>query len=215
MTRFADQLFEDLMREHGQALEDARPAAHGGRRVTSRRAMLAGGSALAAAGVIVGAVAAGSGTAVPPIAGSRLPVASPHQAYAVTRNPDGTITLAVYHKSGIAAANARLRQMGEDQVVVVPVEAGCPPLAPPVVADLGQTITASGSVSGGSVIVTATGIPAGDILVVGVQTSGATTSMVGAISSPPAPACISFGPAAPGGGSATQGHGVHVARTEA
>ncbi len=190
MTKFADQLFEDLMGEHGQALEGVRLAAHPGRGVATRRVMLAAGGALAAAGAIVGAVVAGSGTPAPPAVASRTPV-NPHQAYSVTNNPDGTITLAVYRKSGIAAANARLRQMGEDQVVVVPVEAGCPSLAPPAMSGKGQAISAGGSDSGGSVTVTAHGIPAGDILVVGVQTSGTTTTIIGALTSPPAPACIS------------------------
>jgi hypothetical protein len=190
MTKFADQLFEDLMREHGQALEGVRLAAHPGRGVATRRVMLAAGGALAAAGAIVGAVVAGSGTPAPSAVVSRTPV-NPHQAYSVTSNPAGTITLAVYRKSGIAAANARLRQMGEDQVVVVPVEAGCPSLAPPAVSGKGQTISAGRSGSGGSVTVTAHGIPAGDILVVGVQTSGTTTTIIGALTSPPAPACIS------------------------
>jgi hypothetical protein len=187
MTKFADQLFEDLMREHGQALEGVRLAAHPGRRVATRRVVLAAGGALAAAGGIVGAVMAGSGTPAPPAVTSRTPV-HPHQAYSVRSNPDGTITLAVYRKSGIGAANLRLRQMGEDQVVVVPVEAGCPSLAPPVVPVKGLTISAGPSDSGGSVTVTAHGIPAGDILVVGVQTSG---TIFGALTSPPAPACIS------------------------
>ncbi|MGD0701419.1 MAG: hypothetical protein ABSA02_16240 [Trebonia sp.] len=38
----------------------------------------------------------------------------------LTANHDGTITLAVYQPSGIAQANAKLRQLG-DRVVEVPV----------------------------------------------------------------------------------------------
>ncbi len=214
MTKFADQLFEDLMREHGQALENVRLAAHPGRRVATRRVVLVGGGALAVAGTVTGVLVAGSGTPAAPVAGSHFAplVRTGKQPYAVRENPGGTITLAVYQKSGIAKANARLRQLGEDQVVVVPVESGCPSLAPPAVSGQGQTISTGASSSGGSITVNAHGIPAGDILVVGVQTSGNTTTTVGALTSPPAPACISPGAPAPGSGnsSAVHGHGARV-----
>jgi len=197
MTKFADQLFEDLMREHGQALDGVRPVAQRSRRVATRRVMVAGSGALAVVGSVAGVLVAGGGTPAVPVAGRHLAplVRNGTQAYAVRKNPGGTITLAVYETSGIAKANARLRQMSEDQVVVVPVEAGCPSLPPPAVPAEGVTITTGAS---GSVTVNAQGIPAGDILVVGVQTSGATTTTVGALSSPPAPACISPGPSASG-----------------
>lgn len=102
------------MREHGPALAHARPPAHSTRHVP-RRALLAGGGALAVAGAIAGTLVAASGTPAR-TGGGGTP------AYAVTKNPDGTITLAVYQKSGIAGANARLRQLGDKQVVLVPVE---------------------------------------------------------------------------------------------
>jgi hypothetical protein len=183
MTRFSEQLFDDLMREHGPALEQISPRAHPRRRVTERWSLLAGGGTLAAAAAVAGALAAGS--------------ASP--AYAVTRNADGTITLAVYQRSGFAGANARLRQLGDKQVVVVPVEAGCPRPPAPAVSALGDRITTGIAPSGnGSVTVNAQGIPAGDILVVGVETSGQTRLSVATLTSPPAPSCISM-PAPPPG----------------
>jgi hypothetical protein len=199
MTKFADQLFEDLMREHGQALEGVRPAAHPGGRVAARPVVLAGAATFAVAAAVAGVLAAGSGTPAAPAAGSHFAALVRHgnQPYAVRKNPGGTITLAVYQRSGIAGANARLQQMGEDQVVVVPIEPGCPSLAPPVVAAVGMTISVGSSDSGGSLTVNAQGIPVGDILVVGVQTSGVTTTTVGALTAPPAPACISLGPPAP------------------
>ena len=57
------------------------------------------------------------------VAGGKTP------AYAVTSNPNGTVTLAVYKKSGIAGANAKLHELGDSQVYVVPVEAGCPSIS--------------------------------------------------------------------------------------
>jgi len=195
MTKFADQLFDDLMREHGPALAQLRLPAQPRRTLPARRALLAGGGTVAIAGAIVGSVFAGGGAPHAKVAGNRPP------AYAVTRHANGTITLAVYRKSGIAGANARLAQLGDDQVVVVPVEAGCPDLGslqPPSV--FPKSITVEGSESGdGSVTVNAQGIPAGDVLVVGVQTrSASVTGIFGFVTSAPPPSCLSL-PAAPSG----------------
>ncbi len=188
MTKFSDQLLDDLMREHGPALAHARPPAHSKRRVTARRTLLAGGGTLAVAAAIAGTLVARSGT----------------PAYAVTKNPDGTITLAVYQTSGIAGANARLRQLGDKQVVVVPVEPGCPSpgsLPPPAVSGRGHRIATETSISrDGSVTVNAQGIPAGDILVVGVETNGHSSLGGGALTSPPAPSCLSLPALPPGTG---------------
>lgn len=193
MTKFADQLFDDLMREHGPALARTVPLAHPKRHITTRRTLLAGGGALAVAGAVAGALVAGSGT----------------PAYAVTKNPDGTITIAVYQQAGIAQANARLRQLGDGQLVVVPVEAGCPKPLPPAVSVKGTRISTQFRVSrDGSVTVKAHGIPAGDILVVGMQADGHSRNAVSIVTSPPAPACIS--PPAP-----PSGHGGSEARLSA
>jgi hypothetical protein len=190
MTKFADQLFDDLMREHGPALAHAVPPARPKRSITTRRTLLAGGGALAVAGAVAGALVAGGGT----------------PAYAVTKNPDGTITLAVYQQAGIAQANARLRQLGDNQVVVVPIQVGCQKPAPPAVPVKGTRISTQFRVSrDGSVTVKAHGIPAGDILVVGMQADGRNRNAVSIVTSPPAPTCISPPAPPPGnGGSATQ-----------
>jgi hypothetical protein len=203
MTKFADQLFDDLMREHGSTLAHMGPPAHPRRHTAARRAVLAGGGTVAVAGVIAGVLVAGSGTPAAPVAGSHVaPLArSGDQPYAVRKNPGGTITLAVYEKSGIAAANARLGQLGESQVVVVPIEAGCPAVPPPVVPTQGDDISMeAGRSASGSVTVNAQGIPAGDILVVGFETNGDSTGGVGVVTSPPAPSCISPPASAPGTG---------------
>jgi hypothetical protein len=190
MTKFADQLFDDLMREHGPALARTTPAFSKPalrQRVATRRTLLAAGAACAAVATTAGVLAAGGG----------IP------AYAVTANPDGTVTLAVHQESGMAGANARLRQLGDSQVVVVPVKAGCPSLqslpapAGPRSGHLPLQTTTSRD---GSVTVKAKGIPAGDILVVGVETTtqGSTMTSTGgaALTSPPAPSCVSL-PSAP------------------
>jgi hypothetical protein len=196
MTKFSDQLFDDLMREHGPALTDTTLPAHTRRHITTRETLLAGGGALAVAGAVAGALVAANGTPAH-VAGSGTPA-----AYAVTKNPDGTITLAVYQKSGIAAANTRLRELGDKQVVVVPIERGCTSkVTPPAVSGKGHLISTGISRSpDGTITVNAHGIPAGDILVIGVATSGNTSYGVGTLASPPAPGCVAPPPLPPGSG---------------
>lgn len=184
MIKFDDQLYDDLMREHGAALARVTPRpVPPPPRVTPRRAVLAGGGFLAAAGVIAGTlVTAGS--------------ASP--AYAVTKNPDGTLSLAVYQASGFGPANTRLRQLGDGKVVVVPVRPGCP--RPPRVSGRGHLMSTSGTLSAdGKVTVRARGIPAGDILVVGIERTRHGTFSTGILTSPPAPSCVSPPPSPPVG----------------
>jgi hypothetical protein len=196
MTKFSDQLFDDLMREHGSALTDTTLPAHTRRHITTRGTLRAGGGALAVAGAVAGALVAVNGTPAH-VAGSGTPA-----AYAVTKNSDGTITLAVYQKSGIAGANTRLRQLGDKQVVVVPVERGCTSkVTPPAISGKGHLITTGISRSpNGTITVNAHGIPAGDILVIGVATSGNTSYGTGTLASPPAPGCVAPPPLPPGSG---------------
>ncbi|MGD0066856.1 MAG: hypothetical protein ABSB76_25850, partial [Streptosporangiaceae bacterium] len=93
MTKFADQLLDDLMREHGPALAHARPPAASARHaVPGRKLMLTGAGGVAIAAAAAGVLVAGGGT----------------PAYAVTTHPDGTVTLAVTKASGISGANGRL-----------------------------------------------------------------------------------------------------------
>lgn len=198
MTKFADQLFDDLMREHGPTLaRTTLPAPK--RHTASRRTLLAAGAGLVAAAATVGGLmASGGGT----------------PAYALTAHPDGTVTLDVYTESGIAGINAELHQVGDSQVVVVPVGSGCPSLsslpAPAVPPDGHIAVQGSVSVKDGAVTVHAKGIPAGDILVVAVEThtTGSThfAMSAGRLTSPPAPSCVSL-PAPPPGGGSTTGSG--------
>jgi hypothetical protein len=167
MTKFADQLFDDLMQEHGPELAATRMPAAPKRRVAHpvRLAAVAGGIAAVATGV--GLMVPGGGT----------------PAYAVTANANGTVTLDVYDQSGIAGANAALRKLG-DQVVVVPVKAGCPsitslplvprdagylPLQTNVTKSGGGSVTVSVPGGGKSVTVSGKGIPKGDVALVLVQ----------------------------------------------
>jgi hypothetical protein len=226
MSKFADQLFDDLMREHGSTLTNARPPAPRGH-IATRRALLAvggGGVAVAAAaGVLVATAGTNPAAHDGQVAGGKTP------AYAVTNNPNGTVTLAVYEKDGIAGANAKLHELGDGQVYVVPVGAGCPSMSslPAPAASLnGKRLRVQSSVSiggsaGGSVTVDAKGIPTGDILVVAVETTrtGTTTTSLGAgkLTTAPAPSCVSL-PSTAGGdfgwGSSNTGPGTGKSGTD-
>ena len=191
MTKFADQLFADLMREHGSTLARTRPPAPR-RHIASRRTLLATGTGFVAiAATVGGLMASGSGT----------------PAYALTTHSNGSVTLDVYQKSGIAGINAKLHQLGDDQVVVVPVEAGCPSpgsLPAPKVSTIGTRITVQSTRSrDGSVTVDAQGVPAGDILVVGFVTTANESYGGSMVTSPPAPSCISLPSPPPGNGGGT------------
>jgi hypothetical protein len=159
MTRFADDLFDDLMREHGPALAGMTVPTAAKRRLATRPVLLTAGAGGLAVAATVGTLTIGG--------------AAP--AYAVTPHSDGTVTLAVYQQPGIAQANAKLHNLGE-RVVVLPVKAGCPSinsLRPPRVPAHQISVEASGTATtsgGSSVTVNARGVPAGDILVVGVST---------------------------------------------
>jgi hypothetical protein len=188
MTKFEDQLFDDLMREHGPALARAKVPAAPARNVTARRGVLAGGGALAVAVAVAGTLVATGGSA----------------AYAVTKNPDGTITLDVYQQSGYAGANAELRKLGDKQVVVVPVGPGCPSLGSlpkPAVSAKGRMISVQSRVSAdGSATVNAQGVPAGDIMVIGMEATGQGRVSASTLTSAPVPSCVSL-PALPPGNS--------------
>jgi hypothetical protein len=193
MTKFADQLLDDLIREHGPALAHAAPppAARARQAAAGRKLLAAGAGGVAVAAAAAGVLVAGGGT----------------PAYALTTHPDGTVTLAVTRPAGISGANGALHKLG-DRVVVVPVEPGCPSIGslPAPKVPVSGHISVGGTMSiGGSITVNAKGIPAGDILVVGVRTTttGTTRSALadGRLTSPPAPSCVSLpaAPAPPGG----------------
>jgi hypothetical protein len=189
MTKFEDQLYADLMRQHASALATTTPPAPLRRPIASRGVLLAAGAGGVAVAATASVLATGGGTGT--------------QDYALTTNHD-KITLAVYQESGIAQANARLRQLG-DRVVVVPVRAGCPSLysLPQAAVPPGQmSVSVAGSrSSGGSITVNAHGVPAGDILVVAVQVTAQGTRTSAALTSAAPPSCVTVPVLPPNGGS--------------
>ena len=195
MTQLADPLLADLMPEHRPELERTgfRPGAGlqpaAGRRPVPRPVWLAAGAAGVAGAVTAGMIGLGGGS----------------PAYAVTRNPGGTLTVSVNRPDGVPGANAKLRALGS-HVVVVPVKAGCPPVYslaarnPPV--RHGKTSGVARAGRGGTVTMDVHGIPAGDIAVVAAESlpgGGMATAVT--ITKPPAPSCVAPLPVPPAGGS--------------
>ena len=191
MTKFADQLYEDLLREHGAALQalsedpPAATAARRGRHRAARPAWLTAGVGAATAAVTMGFVLFGG---------------SAGAAYAVTQNPDGTVSVAVHQASAINAANTTLKAMGV-RVVVVPIHDGCPRL---------DTVTSpqpSGEISvqvhngdATAITVSAKGIPANETLVLGFDSVRGGMVTAGGIVKGAVPSCISLPPPPPGNG---------------
>jgi hypothetical protein len=159
LTKFADQLYDDLMREHGASLRALAAPATAPARAHRRRVRPVWATAAGAA--TAGAVATGlvvfGGAAAP--------------AYAVTQNADGTVSVAVHQKSAIDAANARLKQLG-DRVVVVPVRPGCVNLNSIASKDAGHSETTIGiGTKDGTLTIDAKGVPAGETMVIGFDDS--------------------------------------------
>jgi len=199
MSSFSDQLFHDLMREHGPALQAAGLTAPGRstrRHHLRRGAWLAGGAGTLAVG-ITASLAAFGGTS---------------QAYAITPHADGTVTVALTDLSGVTGANIALHKLGT-RVVVVPVKAGCPPLAslpepagsPGKASGSVRADTAAGGAKDGSITVQAKGIPAGELLVIAVENASYGTTLAARLTAPPAPACVTMPAGIPGPGGHVSG----------
>jgi len=195
MTKFEDQLYQQLMTEHGHhlpALQRSVPA----RRRVRRPLWLATGAAGAAAAVTATVMALGSAPA--------------YAAYSVTRHANGTVTVSVDRASGVAGANAALHAM-RARVRVVPVRPGCPPIGSlphPRPAPHPSVWVKSGVTKSGHRSVTVKlgkgGIPAGDTMILAFSGNRRHGTALGAggIITGRVPRCVSLPPGPePGGGS--------------
>lgn len=191
MTKFADDLYADLMEQHGAALTEldlARAAADGRRPVPAVRGhrplwLTAGGLATAAA-----------------VAGGFAVFGESAAAYAVTQNPNGTVTISVDRPSGISGANAQLKLDG-DPVVVVPVRPGCPSAASLPHPSGHPAESSSAGDRNGTVTIQAKGLPGGVTVIVAAEQgpNGAMQMSIGLTTAPP-PACVSLPPIPTGPG---------------
>jgi hypothetical protein len=174
MSEFEENLWQDVVREHGQDLAKAGSVA--ARRRRPARPRLLAGTSLGLAGV--GAVLA-----------LVLGAASSTPAFAVTRNHDGTVSVKVFRVAGIAAANAKLAALGI-RARIVPQTDGCVPL---VEAARGTQTTSAGAglQAASAVQFDSRGIPGGRTLVIAAQNAGGKVdiNVVNAVRGA-APACM-------------------------
>jgi hypothetical protein len=108
MTTFEDSLWDRLAREHAADTVALEPLRGRSRRPLAISAGAAGIAAVAAAGVLL----FGASASTPP-------------AYALTTNPDGSVTVSINNiETAIPVLNAEFRKDGIDETVI-PVEADC------------------------------------------------------------------------------------------
>jgi hypothetical protein len=110
MTKFTENLWSDLAREHGAALaQTGRP---GARRIRRPRVIAGSTLALAAIGAVItlGLTSTGSTTA----GGTRVVT----DAYTITQNSSGSVLVTINNKESIIAADQKLNAMLKEQVVL-------------------------------------------------------------------------------------------------
>jgi hypothetical protein len=193
MTKFADQLFQDLMAEHGAELASA-SAPQAARRGYKRPAWATAGTVAAAGAAAVGFTVFGSTAS----------------AYAVTDNHDGTVTVSVTKASGVDGANAKLRQMGAS-VVVMKATPGCPSIDTFASHDQkgGKTTLGIQVGAGGQTTVTvqAQGLPKNDTMLVAFDFDGGKGQVASVLTDRPVPSCVSLPTAPPKGAVTSTGGG--------
>lgn len=107
MTEFEDNLWLEIVREHGHELARVTRPVRQHRRA-GRPQLLAGTTVGLASAATAAALLFGASTSPP--------------AFAVTRHRDGTITVNLMQLSGIAGANKRLAAMGVRAHIAVPAK---------------------------------------------------------------------------------------------
>ena len=121
MSKFTQNLWSDLMQEHGPAIANASRPGPG----RARRPRVIAGStlALAVAGTALGLGLTSTGSTT----GSTTAVAA---AYTITTHSDGSILVKINQQESINAANQKLNAMIKEQVVLRTVSGPAPVSGP-------------------------------------------------------------------------------------
>jgi hypothetical protein len=189
MSNFEDQLWSQLVRERGEQMRAApgasaalassvtatTPATRRGRRL--RRPALLTGSALGVAGLASAGVLA-------------LTSASP--AFAVTKNPNGTVDVTLSDLSDLPALNQQLAKDGIP-VTAVPLSTSCSATAAinNPSGESSPSISASGQETTDVVTIDPSQIPSGEVGVLGAsQTASGQIQLMFGETTPPAPSCL-------------------------
>src|SRR3984957_7975960 len=118
MTKFTDNLWHDLVQEHGATLAQAgRPEPGRARRLRRPRGVAGGTPALAGAGTALAFVLGAVGST---------------PAWAVTTSSDGSVLVTVNQLSALPQANAKLAAMGTHEQVTLSMASGAAAVSGPV-----------------------------------------------------------------------------------
>jgi hypothetical protein len=172
MSTFEDQLWSELVREHGDQMR-----LHGARSTLRRgRPAVLAGTALATAGVLAAGVLVLTATTSPP------------PAYAVTTGGDGTVTVTLNDVSAVTALNAELARDGI-RARAVPVTANCPHRGFP------NAMPAGTNPSTYTITIDPADIPAGYTAIVAAsEDSSGQVKLAMGTSPSPGPSCINSTP---------------------
>ena len=130
MTKFTENLWNDLAQEHGAALAQATRPGPGRAR---RTGLIAGSTlALAAAGTALGLglTSAGSTPAGSTAAGGTKKVVT--TAYTITQNSNGSVLVTINQTEALPQANQKLTAMGIHEQVTIYMASGPAPVSGPV-----------------------------------------------------------------------------------
>jgi hypothetical protein len=177
MNNFEDHLWQAFVAEHGDATARiSRPAArHAQRGPRLRRPALLTGTGLGIAGLATAGVLA-------------LTSASP--AFAVTKNPDGTVAITLSDLSDLTALNQKLAQDGIP-VTAVPLSTSCSATGA-ITNPSGEGMPSSQARQETPDLITVdpSQIPSGDIGVLGASQTASGVELVFGDTTPPAPSCL-------------------------
>jgi hypothetical protein len=205
MSRFQERLWEELVRDHAAALAypaSARGSLHSLPIVEERRPALPGLPAprrLAAsrlgglvlrpgrlAATLVALAATAAVVAVLSTTGT-----TPSAAYAVTQNPDGTITVTIDELTGVTGANSQLARLAVN-VRVVTVKAGCP--APTGIVPTPPSLAARiAHAQGQGLAIRPDLVPAGETLLLTARQDGPAVDLSYSLYRGAVPGCIGIG----------------------
>ena len=127
MTKFTENLWNDLAQEHGAALDRATRPAPG----RARRPGLIAGSTLtlAAAGTALGLGLTSTGTPSTSATGGMRVVTD---AYTITQNSNGSVLVTINQTEALPQANQKLTAMGIHEQVTIDMASGPAPVSGPV-----------------------------------------------------------------------------------
>jgi hypothetical protein len=126
VTKYTDNLWHDLAREHGAALAYADHPEPGRARRLSPRVLA--GSTLALAGVGAAVTLGLTATGSTPAGGTRVVT----DAYTITQNSNGSVLVTISQSQSIVQANQKLADMGIDERVIIHTGSGAAPVSGPV-----------------------------------------------------------------------------------